>query len=86
MEPGIVDVDGSLVLELVGPLSSMLILDILPLWTDALLEKMIIGLQREIRDGLDVVLTWLAMRLRIRGGTHIDSPEFLNRVEGDNLL
>lgn len=56
MEPQVINGDVALLLELVGPLSSVLVLDILPFWSNALLEKMVIGLKSKFGGGGNVVL------------------------------
>lgn len=56
MEPQFIDVDQLLVLERVGPLSTMLVLRILPFRSNTLLEEMVVRLDREIRTGGNVVL------------------------------
>ena len=48
MQPDLVNVDTALLLELVGPLATMLVLGVLPLGADALLEKMVVGLESEL--------------------------------------
>jgi hypothetical protein len=48
MQPDIIDWDAALVLELIRPLATMLILDILPLWPYAFFEKMIVGLESKL--------------------------------------
>lgn len=48
MQPDIVDWDVALVLELVGPLATVLILDILPLRSYAFLEKMVVRLESKL--------------------------------------
>jgi hypothetical protein len=57
VEPKLVDRDASLVLELVRPLSAVLVLDILPFWADAFLKEMVVGFKGEFRDGSDIVLS-----------------------------
>jgi hypothetical protein len=47
MEPEFVDRDAALVLELVRPLPAVLILGILPFWSDAFLEQVVIGFEGE---------------------------------------
>jgi hypothetical protein len=65
----------------------MLILRILPFWTNVLLEEVIVGLESELRDRSDVVLESISRIFENRGRqTNIDTPEFLNRVEGDDLF
>lgn len=56
MEPEGVDVNCFLVLELEGPLSSMLILNVFPLGAHALLKQVVVRFQRELGCGSDVVL------------------------------
>jgi hypothetical protein len=48
MQPDIIDWDAALVLELVRPLATVLVLDILPLWPYAFLEKMIVRLESKL--------------------------------------
>jgi hypothetical protein len=47
MEPEFVDRDAALVLELVRPLPAVLILGILPFWSDTFLEEVVIGFKGE---------------------------------------
>ena len=56
VEPDVVDWDAALVLELIGPLATVLVLNILPLWSDALLKHVVVGLQGEIGGCGNVVL------------------------------
>lgn len=56
VEPKRVDVDAALVLVLVRPLATVLVLGVFPLRADAVLEEMVIGLLRKLRNGDDVVL------------------------------
>lgn len=56
VEPDIVNWDAALVLELVGPLATVLVLWILPLWLDALLEHVVVGLKSKVGGSCDVVL------------------------------
>lgn len=56
VEPERVDVDCLLVLELECPLATMLVLRVFPLRSNALLEEMVVGLERKIRCWRDVVL------------------------------
>jgi hypothetical protein len=48
VQPERVDVDGLLVLELECPLAAMLVLRVFPLGSYALLEEVVVGLEREI--------------------------------------
>lgn len=56
MKPELVDWDRTLLLELIGPFSSVLVLDILPFWSNALLEEMVIGFESKFGCGRNVVL------------------------------
>jgi hypothetical protein len=60
VQPECVDVDGLLVLELERPLASVLVLCVFPLGPYALLEEMVVGLERKIRGRSDVVLYTLS--------------------------
>ena len=56
MQPELVDRDVALLLELVGPLAAVLVLDVLPFWTYAFLEEMVVGFEGQFGGGSDVVL------------------------------
>jgi hypothetical protein len=56
MKPELVNRNAALILELVGPLSAVLILDILPFWPNAFLEEMVVGFEGEFGDRSNVVL------------------------------
>ena len=56
MEPEVVDGNVALLLELVGPLSAVLVLDILPFGADAGFEEVVVGFEGEFGGGCDVVL------------------------------
>lgn len=56
MKPERIDVDSFFVLELKCPLTTMLVLGVFPFGTDALLEEMVVGLERKIGRWGDVVL------------------------------
>ena len=56
VQPEIVNVDVALVLEAVGPLSTMLVLGILPFGAHSLLEEVVVGLEGELGDWCDIVL------------------------------
>ncbi len=88
VQPDIVDWDAALVLELIRPLSTVLVLWVLPLWLCALLEEMVVGLKCELGDGGDVVLFALSAAVRRYGKepSYVNTPELLDRVESDNLL
>lgn len=57
VQPEGVDVDCLLFLELESPLSSVLVLLVFPLGSDALLEQVVVGLECEVGCGCDVVLS-----------------------------
>jgi hypothetical protein len=63
-EPERVNVDGLLVLELERPLATMLVLRIFPLGSYALLEEVVVGLEREIGGRGNVVLQRRLVRSR----------------------
>jgi hypothetical protein len=56
VEPERIDVDDLLVLELEGPFAAVLVLRVFPLGSYALLEEVVVGLERELGCGGDVVL------------------------------
>lgn len=56
MEPECIDVDLFLLPELEGPFAAVLVLRVFPLGLDALLEEVVVGLQREVGCGGNVVL------------------------------
>jgi hypothetical protein len=56
VQPQCIDVDSLLVLELEGPLAAVLVLRVLPLRPHALLEQVVVGLERQIGSRGDVVL------------------------------
>ena len=56
VKPQCVDVDSFLVLELERPFATMFVLSILPLWSDTLLEEVVIRFESKIGCGSDVVL------------------------------
>jgi hypothetical protein len=56
VQPERIDVDGLLVLELECPFAAVLVLRIFPLRSYALLEQVVVGLERKIRSGGNVVL------------------------------
>jgi hypothetical protein len=56
VEPQLVDGDEFLLLELVGPLSTVLILLVFPFGADAFFEEVVIGFESEFGGGSDVVL------------------------------
>jgi len=56
VQPQVVDVDGLLVLELVGPLAAVLVLRVLPLGANLVLEEMVVGLDSKVGGRSDVVL------------------------------
>ena len=56
VQPKLVDVDRTLLLELVRPLSTMLVLGILPFGSHTLLEEMVVGLESQLGDRSNIVL------------------------------
>jgi hypothetical protein len=64
VQPERVNVDGLLVLELERPLATMLVLRIFPLGSYALLEEVVVGLEREIGGRGNVVLQRRLVRSR----------------------
>jgi len=56
VKPEIVNGDCMLVFELIRPFAAVLVLLVLPLWPDALLEQMVVGLEGEFGRLGDVVL------------------------------
>jgi hypothetical protein len=87
VEPELVDGYVALLLELVGPLAAVLVLDILPFGADAFLEEVVIGLEGQFGGGSNVVLELLDHIVNLqRVRTYVDTPEFLNRIEGDDFL
>jgi hypothetical protein len=58
VEPEFVDRNVLLILELVGPFSTVLILLILPFRPNTFLEKVVVGLEGQFGDGRNVVLDW----------------------------
>lgn len=69
VQPDIVDGNVALLLEAVGPLATVLVLGVLPFWSHALLEKMVVRLQRQLRDGGNVVLSGVRVSVN-RGATN----------------
>ena len=56
MQPQLVDGNIALLLKLIGPFSSVLVLDILPFWSDAFFKEVVVGLESELGDRSNVVL------------------------------
>jgi hypothetical protein len=56
VEPKRIDVDCLLVLELEGPLATVLVLAVFPFWADTLFEEMVVGLQCQVGRWCNVVL------------------------------
>lgn len=56
MKPEFVDGGGALVFELVGPFAAVFVLGIFPFGADALFEEVVVGFERELGDGGDVIL------------------------------
>ena len=66
VEPELVDGDGTLFFELVGPFAPVLVLEIFPFGPDALLEEVVVGFEGEFGGGADVVLRG-SEKLSVRG-------------------
>lgn len=58
MKPELIDRNVALLLELVRPLSTVLVLLILPFRSNAFLEEMIVGLEGQFGGGSNVVLDY----------------------------
>lgn len=91
MQPEFVDRNGALVLELVRPLSTVLVLGVLPLGPYALLEEVVVGLEAKFGGRRDVVLIAIGVSMIVDRGeasdwTYIDAPEFFDGAEGNHLL
>ena len=56
VQPQVVDGDGALLLERVRPLSSVLVLLVLPFGPHTFLEEVVVGFESELRHGGNVVL------------------------------
>jgi hypothetical protein len=56
VEPQLIDGDIALLLELIGPLSAMLVLLIFPLGANAFFEEVVVGLEGEFGGRSDVIL------------------------------
>jgi hypothetical protein len=56
VEPELIDWDVTLLLELVGPFSTVFILLILPLRSNAFFEEMIVGFEGELGRSSNIVL------------------------------
>lgn len=96
VQPHLVNVDVALVAEGVRPLAAVLVLGILPLGADVLLEKVVVGLEGQLRDRGNIVLNRRGngsamcvmdeLLRRGRRNTYINTPELLNRVKGNNFF
>ena len=72
VEPELIDRDVALLLELIGPLSAVLVLLILPFWPNAFLEEVVVGFKSEFGGGSDVVLQGIDVSGGIKiGGANI---------------
>ena len=69
VQPELVNVDVALFFEAVRPLAAVLVLDVLPFGTDVLLEKVVIRLESEFRNGGNVVLHNMSAQLEKDLGT-----------------
>ena len=90
MEPELINWDVALLLELVGPLSTVLVLLILPFRSNAFLEEVVVGFEGEFGGGSNVVLQSIDVsggaRLAAWEFAYVDTPEFLNGVKSDDFL
>jgi len=91
VEPQFVDVDALLVFELVGPFAAVLVLRIFPFGADAAFEEVVVGFLGELGGSRNVVLVKELVRHNgekgwRKRGSYVDSPELLDRVEGDYFL
>ena len=87
MEPERIDVDRLLVLELERPFAAVLVLRIFPLGANTLLEEVIVGLERKIGCGRDIVLYAVSWAITWEAhGAYVDSPELLDRIKRNNFL
>lgn len=64
VQPQLIDIDTALVFELVRPLSTVFILGVLPLWSHASFEEVVIRLEGEVGDRCNVVLRALGQHQR----------------------
>jgi len=79
VQPERVDIDGFLVLELERPLAAVLVLGVFPLGPYVLLEEVVVGLEREVRGGCDVVLeNQYGVPVYRPRTTYVDAPELLD--------
>jgi hypothetical protein len=65
VEPQFVNGDIPLLLELIRPFPSVLVLYVLPFWSNALLEEVIVGLQGKFGCRGDIILKILVSRRKI---------------------
>lgn len=89
MQPKLVDRNISLLLELVGPLSTVLVLNILPFWSDSSLEKMVVGFESQLGGRGNIILIDLLVPIRLEckmASAYIYTPKLLHRIESDDLL
>ena len=66
----------------------MLVLRVLPLWSNSLFEQMVVGLGWKFRCRCDVVLYIVSLvypQTNVKS-TNVDSPELLYRIEADDFL
>ena len=58
VQPELVDGDGPLLFEAVGPFAAVLVLRVFPFWSHAFFEEVVVGFQGQFRGRGDVVLLW----------------------------
>ena len=89
MEPKFIDGNVARLLELIRPLPAMLVLNIFPFRSNAFFEKVVIGLESQLGGRSNVILTPLVSLVeaaKTLGRSYVNTPEFLDRVEGDDFL
>ncbi len=74
MEPQLVNGDIALLLELIGPFSTVLVLNILPFWSYAFLEEMVVGFEGELGRWSDIVLVY-----KVKAGSSSKVRGFIRR-------
>jgi len=66
----------------------MLVLLVLPFWSNAFLKEVVIGFEGQFGDGSNIVLNYVVSAgwRKASINAYVNSPEFLYRVKSDNLL
>ena len=88
MEPEFIDRNAALLLERIRPFSTVFVLLILPFRSNTFFEQVVVGFQSQFRDRSNIVLDLIVNNDMCGGSltTYVNAPEFLNRVESDDLL